>query len=274
MNRASLGFALPQLQLFKDKLLDWSQQFETVAWLDSNACPQLYPEFDAILAVGAATRIETGTSGAFDRFRAYRASVNDWIFGYFSYDLKNDIEALTSENPDEVAFPDMYFFQPEKIIFIKGHTATFSYLPEVSGTIENDYREIAKTQLSRNEADQSPLTITARLQQNDYTERVHNILSHIRRGDIYEANLCQEFYAEAAIISPLDTYKKLNALSRAPFSAFLRFCDHYLLCASPERYLRKTGTTVIAQPIKGTARRSPDPRKDEALKSALENSPK
>ena len=84
------------------------------------------------------------------------------------------------------------------------------------------------------------------------------MLAHIHRGDIYEANFCQEFYAENTEINPLETYNKLNSISNPPFATFLKCNDKYLLSASPERYLKKEGNTVISQPIKGTAKRSLD----------------
>ncbi|PKM70714.1 MAG: hypothetical protein CVU93_00670 [Firmicutes bacterium HGW-Firmicutes-18] len=104
---------------------------------------------------------------------------------------------------------------------------------------------------------------------------MNTILNHIHRGDIYEANFCQEFYAENARINPLDVFEKLNSLSKAPFTTFLRLENQFLLSASPERYIKKEGTKVISQPIKGTMRRSKEAleeiilRSREALKGLL-----
>jgi len=100
------------------------------------------------------------------------------------------------------------------------------------------------------------------------------MLSHIHRGDIYEANFCQEFYAEEALIHPLEIYTKLNAISKTPFAAFLKFNDKYLLSASPERYIKKNGNKIISQPIKGTARRSTNHDEDQALKDELKHDDK
>ncbi|MEJ7672070.1 MAG: chorismate-binding protein [Chitinophagaceae bacterium] len=76
------------------------------------------------------------------------------------------------------------------------------------------------------------------------------------RGDCYEINFCQEFYAENFEIDPLDTYVKLSQLSPNPFGGFYRLNDKFLLCSSPERYLKKVGSKIYSQPIKGTARRN------------------
>lgn len=100
------------------------------------------------------------------------------------------------------------------------------------------------------------------------------MLYHIQMGDIYEANFCQEFYAENTVIHPLETYLKLNAISSSPFAVFLKLTDLFLLSASPERFIRKQGNKIISQPIKGTARRATDLEEDQNLALALENDPK
>ncbi|MGE5108495.1 MAG: chorismate-binding protein, partial [Sphingobacteriales bacterium] len=76
------------------------------------------------------------------------------------------------------------------------------------------------------------------------------------RGDCYEINYCQEFFAKNCIINPVEVYNSLNKISPNPFSCFYKVENNYLLCASPERYLKKTGNKIITQPIKGTSARN------------------
>jgi para-aminobenzoate synthetase component 1 len=66
----------------------------------------------------------------------------------------------------------------------------------------------------------------------------------------------------------------LNTISRPPFATYFKNNHQYLLCASPERYLRKEGNKVISQPIKGTAKRHPDKVLDEQSKTELAQNPK
>src|SRR5438132_557475 len=82
-----------------------------------------------------------------------------------------------------------------------------------------------------------------------------NILPHIQRGDCYEINFCQEFFATGASIDPPGVYAQLTAISPKPFSCFYKLDHRYLLCASPERYLQKKGCRLTSQPIKGTFKR-------------------
>jgi para-aminobenzoate synthetase component 1 len=267
MQRTQKPFTVESIADFKSKLLIWAQQFEAVSWLDSNKYSQKYSSFDAILAVDEFTSIKTDYTNAFDKLKEYQSITNDYLFGYLSYDLKNDVEKLSSKNFDNLDFADLYFFQPQRIVLIKGNTVEFSYLKMIDDEIEEDFKNITKMSprgqsrgllgFDSAQPDKafSDLKIKLRIHKDEYYQKVKSVLNHIHRGDIYEASFCQEFYAENATINPLEAYHHLNAISEPPFATFLK-CDHqYLLSASPERYLKKTGTKIVSQPIKGTAKR-------------------
>lgn len=256
---------------FKRKLLSWAQQFDELVCLDSNPefnkVNQLYSSFDFILAAEALTAIKTDFQNAFDKLEEYKNSSNDWIFGYLTYDLKNDVEDLTSTNPDYILFPDLYFFQPKKLFFINENKLQMHYLLFVADEMEEDFNSILNVQTPSESVKNNQPKIKARISKETYFEKVKQMLHHIQMGNIYEANFCQEFFAEDVKINPLQTFEKLNDISSPPFAAFVKLEDHFLLSASPERYLKKEGTTIISQPIKGTARRSQ--KKEEDLKLAI-----
>ena len=261
---------------FKAALLKWAQQYQEIVWLDSNAYQQQYSKYDSILAVDAFTAIKTGVAGAFDALGDYQRTTPDWIFGYLSYDLKNDLENLTSENFDGLEFPALHFFQPKKLFLIKGEEVEMLYLRLVDDEMEEDFSEILKMAPNNKERERlsNNLDLQPRIPKAEYLQKIQEILNHIQRGDIYEANFCQEFYAEDAQIDPLQTYKALNNISNPPFASYVRLYDHYLLSASPERYLQKRGDSVISQPIKGTAPRGRDKEEDRKLAAELEQDPK
>lgn len=256
-------------EVFKHKLLLWSQQFDDVVWLDSNNYEQNYSSFDAVLAVDAFTGIQTDVHNGFEKLKEYQSITKDWIFGYVTYDLKNDVEDLSSKNFDGLEFPDLYFFQPKKLFLFKDNHVEIHYLNAVSDELETDLESIRHCEEAQRSNLPNDIKIKLRIAKDQYFEKVKNLLAHIHRGDIYEANFCQEFYAENAVINPLDTYLKLNAISKPPFATFLKCYDKYVLSASPERYLKKENTTVISQPIKGTSKRSDNVEEDEQLKSEL-----
>ncbi|NNK81490.1 MAG: anthranilate synthase component I family protein [Flavobacteriaceae bacterium] len=253
---------------FKKKLLRWSHQFDDVVWLDSNDFNQSNSNYDVILAVDAFTSIQSDFQDAFQKLKEYQTTTKDWIFGYLSYDLKNDIEQLESNNFDGLQFPDIYFFQPKKIFLLKGNRLIVKYLKVVDNEFKQDLRSIKKTKTKATKLSNN-VRVSLRTHKDEYFDKVITMLEHIHRGDIYEANFCQEFYAEDTTISPYETYEKLNKISKPPFATLLKFGNKYLVSASPERYLMKSGNTVISQPIKGTAKRSLNKIEDKRLKAQL-----
>ena len=262
--------------VFKNKLLSWAQQFEDIVWLDSNNHNEKYSSYDAILAVDAFTVIKTDYQDAFDKLNEYQESTNDWIFGYFTYDLKNDVEQLSSNNFDGLHFPDLYFFQPKKLFLIKGNTVEMQYLRMVDDEFEEDLKSISQchTEPVEDDNNNESVKIKLRTSKDDYFSKVKQMLYHIHRGDIYEANFCQEFYSENTEIQPYQVYKKLNTISKTPFASFVKTDDKFLLSASPERYIKRIGSKVISQPIKGTAKRSKNKIEDRKLAEDLFKDPK
>lgn len=267
MKRISQTYAIDDLQYTKKRLLQWAQQFREVVFLDSNLHKARYSSCEAVLAFDAFTLLQTDYSDAFNQLQQYQSQTRDWLFGYLGYDLKNDIEKLHSENFDGLGFPDLFFFQPKKIIFIEEGILRFEYLSMCEDEIATDFAEIMSVDI--NASYKTGLKIQSRVSFDDYIKGFRTMMDHIRRGDIYEANYCIEFFAEAANIEPDAVYWKLNEISEPPFASFGKFNQHYLMSASPERYLKKTGTKVVSQPIKGTAKRGITQEEDEKLKETL-----
>ena len=241
--------------------------------MDSNDYPQRYSSYDCMLAVDAFTSVKTDYHNAFEDLKQYQQTTKDWLFGYLSYDLKNDVEVLHSNNFDGLDFPDLFFFQPKKIVTLKGNQIEIQYLTMCDDEVEEDFEEIVKGQESRANSQEIPI-IQQRISKESYINKVSKILEHIHRGDIYEANFCMEFFIDNANINPLEKFLKLNEISKSPLAVFFKNNTHFLLSASPERYLKKEGELVISQPIKGTAKRFLDAIEDEKSKSELASDPK
>jgi len=271
--RVSIHKHISNPEQFKQQLLTWSQQFREVVFLDSNSYPQEYSSFDCVLAVDAFTSLKTDFHNAFDDLKQYQQTTKDWLFGYLSYDLKNDVEDLKSSNFDGLDFPDLFFFQPKKIFLLKENQLEMRYLFLCDDEVEDDFEEIIQSE-NDSFVTLNKVKVQQRISKDLYVEKVTKMLDHIHKGDMYEANFCMEFFAEDVIINPLEKFQKLNAISQAPFSVFFKNHKQYLLSASPERYLKKVGETLISQPIKGTSKRSSDPIEDEKSKQFLETDAK
>ena len=271
--RVSIHKHISNPEHFKQQLLSWSQQFREVVFLDSNSYPQEYSSFDCALAVDAFTSLKTDFHNAFEDLKQYQQTTKDWLFGYLSYDLKNDVENLKSSNFDGLDFPDLFFFQPKKIFLLKENQLEIQYLFLCDDEVEDDFEEIVQCQDISFET-LNKVEVQQRISKELYVEKVTKMLEHIHIGDMYEANFCMEFFAENAIINPLEKFQKLNAISQAPFSVFFKNHKQYLLSASPERYLKRVGETLISQPIKGTSKRFSDTNEDEKSRQFLESDAK
>ncbi len=136
------------VQSLKQQLLNWSESFEEAIFLDSNQTEHLYPGYDAILAVEAFTAIKSDEVDAFNKLDDYQTTTKDWLFGYLSYDLKNDTEFLTSKNEDQLKFPELYFIQPKKIWLLKSDYIEAHYLRMVDDEIDSDFESILKTKIT------------------------------------------------------------------------------------------------------------------------------
>jgi len=198
---------------------------------------------------------------------------NEHLVGYISYDVKNELEDLVSENEDRLQLPLIYFWSPKYVVRMKNENFEF---------LQGDKTEESFAFLNyfiEEETDQNfhdyVFPFKPRTTKEEYLKSVNKLKEHIQKGDIYEVNFCQEFYAEGVEIEyPLDAYFKLNLITRAPFSTFLTINDYSIFCGSPERYLNKTATRLKSQPIKGTSKRSASKEEDELLKANLQNDPK
>jgi len=208
------------------------------------------------------------TGSAFGHLDDFRAKHPGWITGFFTYDLKNEIENLSSSNIDQLGFPDLYFFAPEHLIIVRNDE-----VEAISADAQSILQQI-DLQADHSAGEQNRIRLRSRFSRKEYIETVEKIKGHINRGDIYVTNFCQEFFSEDAEIDPLDTFLKLNNISPNPFAALFKLRDKYILCASPERFLAKRRNKLISQPIKGTSKRYDSPEDDELSKQKLRGHPK
>lgn len=108
-----------------------------------------------------------------------------------------------------------------------------------------------------------------------YIDKVDYLKSQIQYGNIYEINFCQNLKADFDLdINLLGLYNHLFEKNPTPFSFYFDSKDWALCSSSPERFLKKKGSKLISQPIKGTTKRGVNEEEDKALKFQLLNDPK
>ncbi|WP_375445393.1 anthranilate synthase component I family protein [uncultured Fibrella sp.] len=195
------------------------------------------------------------------------------LVGYVGYDVKNQLENLQSRHPNRLGFPAIWFFEPTYLVdFEPDAIVIHTDLPDAGPW--SDWLTSPGTLPASRRVAKGGATIQARVSEARYVAAVDHIRALIEAGDVYELNYCMEFYAEQLQLVPVDTYRALCQRSPMPFSVFLKQHDRYVMGASPERFLKKTGTKLLSQPIKGTIRRGQTSADDEALKAQLRSSEK
>ncbi len=234
----------------------------TVIYLNSNSSNE-----PNIMACGVEheLRIES-TEGAFDALQCFLDQHQKWVFGYLSYDLKNEVEDLSSNNTDRLRFPVLFFFVP-KAVYTHSED-DFKLVEAYDKQFANEFCPELVLTPEKNTLHQS-LTFNSRTSKNDYLAILKKIKSHIQRGDIYETNYCVEFFLENIDLAPVSTYLAANEFTLAPYSAFFKHKDLVAISGSPELYLEKEGGRLISKPIKGTRKRGESPEEDEKLKQEL-----
>ncbi|MFI5186364.1 MAG: anthranilate synthase component I family protein [Chitinophagales bacterium] len=263
-------FPVTDFTQVKNKVLNWANQFSTFCFLDNHQYTLEPHSAECLVAAGRADFIQANAGMALNQLQKFTRSGKRWLFGHLGYDLKNEIENVHSAHPDLVQFPDLFFFQPEIVI-------RFDKDEMIIESETDDVEEIFHKIISSEHPDyieSEKIIIQSRIDKDEYISIIQKLREHILRGDCYEINFCQEFFAENTVVDPLKLFKKLSAVSPNPFSGFYKLNDKYLLCASPERFLKKQENKILSQPIKGTSKRMLDKHRDAESKMELFRSSK
>ncbi|MBN8854843.1 MAG: anthranilate synthase component I family protein [Sphingobacteriales bacterium] len=274
--RRFVSFPITDFSRIKLQMLSWASRFNICVFLDNQHYQPPFHGFDNLLAAGVVDSVQASAGEALEELRGFMSRHHDWFFGHFGYGLVKETEPfetageMSRGNP--VGFPDLHFFVPEVVIELKEDRINIGAVGQDAETI---FRAIQAMPAEPLVEAGGGIEFQSNFSREEYIDTVEVLRQHILRGDCYEINFCQEFFKENADIDPISTWQSLSQASPNPFSAYYRLDEKYLLCASPERYLRRVGNKLISQPIKGTAPRIPgDARADEAAGVRLQTSAK
>lgn len=249
----------------KEQILQWIQPFGVCSFLDNHQYQLPHHSLDCLAAAGALQIISgSNAAAAIDSF--YKEE-QDWLFGHFCYEY-NTPENLRTQQKHPTGFSDAFFYRPDHILHLNNQELT---IESYSKDPETVFREISKIEIK--EGKQYSIHCTPRTSREAYLQTLQHLLKHIQDGDCYEINFCQEFFAENIDLNPAAVYRQLTRLSPNPFSCYYKENSAHLLCASPERWLKKTGNELLSQPIKGTLKRDLNNSDvDNQLRTQLSNS--
>lgn len=271
--RNSFTVSINDIKLFKSKVLQWLQHFTEYAYLDNNFYTDYqYRNYELLVGAGVYNK-HTTTNDKLLNAQAFLHEHEDWKFGHLAYDLKNQIEHLTSQHEDTIGFNDLFLFIPQHVIYLKAGSHEL-VIESHQISAEDIFNEIQNQVIVSNAKTGNSIHLISKFSKEEYIETVNLIKEKIAAGDFYEMNLCMEFFVKNTAITPLHVFEKLNALNESPFAALYKVNECYAICSSPERFLSKQNNTLISQPIKGTCKRTTNIETDNANKQQLHNSEK
>ena len=262
----AFSLAPNQIALIRDGLAAIAGLFPFACILDSCGLENTVFTFDnqniSILAGFGGTKNSAGRQILTENPESWAGK---WHFGNLNYELKDKIEpGLNSAKMNPYGFPDDFFFEAEEVYKVTDQAIEIYSFNGASPEMLLD--RLLHSSLP-------PYSIHHlqhfEFHQSRYLEKAAELHNHILRGDIYEVNYCIPFTGKATIHHLPSLWRKLNEFSPAPFSALYKHQDNWLLCASPERFLKKSGNRLYSQPIKGTARRGNNSKEDELISKAL-----
>ncbi len=204
-------------------------------------------------------------------------------FGYWGYELNQFLEPrLPRRAINDLELPDCHLgFHGSLVVFdhLSRHIRVLAtgFSPDGSRSAERARQEIGwwrrhlespPPPIPPIPPPQPPVRIRTSLPRPFFLAAVRRAQAYIHTGDIYQANLAQRLDLPFAGIG-WDLFRRLAALSPAPFAAWIDAGDFELVSSSPESFLRLSGSEICTRPIKGTRPRSADASEDARLRAEL-----
>ena len=182
MSRQTNIYKLKSHNTFKNKLIEYLRNYNSFCLLDSNSLGD--NELDFLVAFSKEKELLHSLDPFFD-LDAFINQSSDWLFGYLTYELKNYIERLSSNNLDFQKFPIIHFFTAQIIINVKKKDVIISYNNHYSSVdIDKIFSSICNTSI--NNSSISSINIKPRVKKEDYIKNIISIKEHLKLGDIYE----------------------------------------------------------------------------------------
>lgn len=228
----------------------------------NNTYPPDYVEYDLIAGVDCIEDLKSSNDSLL-KIRNLHNKRKDWMFGYLSYNLKNELEDLHSSNEDNIFADHLSFFIPKYVLLLKDKKL------EVLTYEKKECVDIILSEIIKPISEKYNIFLKSREKKEEYLSKIKKIKKHIQRGDIYEMNYCMEYFSHNVDIAPESLFFDLNSKTKTPFSIFLHVHDHYIISASPERFIRRKNNKLLSQPIKGTIRRGKNNNEDKLLLNRL-----
>jgi anthranilate synthase component 1 len=209
------------------------------------------------------------------------------LFGWVSYDVARDIEALPSDAVDDRGLPRLQFgvypviaawrdpFDPGDPLQL---VANLPLADHANADAAFDAGGDAIDALAARVHDGDPAVsappaderaaFESACGRDEFEARVRTLKRYVREGDTFQANVSQRLEAPASV-HPVAVYAALRETNPAPYSGLVEFPGVDLMSASPELLLEQRGRNLRTEPIAGTRPRGDTEREDAALETDL-----
>lgn len=184
-----------------------------------------------------------------------------WI-GYLGYQLARGLEVLPPPPPRTAGLPDHHLAHYDHVLRHRASTGQWvcEALSDADPARPRETAMIVAAALTGSDSAHSYRCgpFSAGVSGVQHAAAVTAALSHIRDGDIFQANICRALEADFEG-DALDLFCAGHEVLRPRFAAFMRMPGGAVASMSPELFLRRTADAVVTSPIKGTAPGNSDP---------------
>ncbi len=201
-----------------------------------------------------------------------------YIFVKLDYNLKNDVEPffakLKNDNDNiELWMPQYIIDENSGKVLLFDQSETQPVPLNIEPFSWSQFLESLLNKEDKIQA-QNVNDVSHFIDKQKYVSKIDAIKKHVQEGNIYEINFCTKLELTDVKLSPFSSYMQLLDETMAPYSAFVKDENNYIICASPERFIKKENTTLTAQPMKGTLARHKADDNDSEFINQLKTSEK
>ncbi|MBU1997911.1 MAG: chorismate-binding protein, partial [Candidatus Omnitrophica bacterium] len=136
------------------------------------------------------------------------------------------------------------------------------------------YKQPLKQKLKQDKSEGFSIqNLKLNISREKYASHINIIRNHIRQGDVYQITYCLKFKFNYRG-NPRELYLELLKRQPVPYPAYISTKDFSILSLSPERFIKKSDTFCITEPMKGTWMRKNDPFSNTLARKEFSNDPK
>ncbi len=259
-----------EAKILSKRIILLGQQFEYFSFLETGLKNHQNLVYDFVAGFGAKSifNLSNLPLNTVDDF--LNNNTNEWKFVQLNYNLfKSIYPGIKSNHDKKFDFNLLTIFISETVITLKNNEIfIYGNYNLIESALQLDNNSILSA------SKQSKNTLIKHVNFSEYQLQFNKIQDYLKRGDVYEVNYCIPYFIKTEKLDLITIYSNQKNISPAPFSSFIKCKNDYLLCASPERFIKKTGQHISCFPMKGTIKKTGDAHQDKLLKSQLLSSEK